>query len=239
MKNPQIAIVVPTYNEKDNIPVLIESINKQQKNATIFIVDDQSPDGTAKVIRKLQKKYSNLKLISNSLKMGRGNAVIVGFKKALKDKNFKIFIEMDADLSHQPTELNQLIKIVKKSNKNVAIASRYTKGGKTLNWPIYRKVSSFIANHLLGILLDLKLSDYTNGFRAYSRIAIKEICQQQLVTTSYFTLTEVALILKKADFVFVETPCVFPNRTKGKSNTSVREILNNLKDFYKVKVRYH
>lgn len=239
MKNPQIGIIIPTYNEKDNIPVLIESIYRQLKNVSIFIVDDQSPDETAKVVKKLQKKYPTLTLISNSSKKGRGNAVIVGFKNALNDESLKIFVEMDADLSHQPTELNQLIKIVKASNKNVAIASRYTQGGKTLNWPLYRVISSFIANHLLRILLGLKLTDYTNGFRAYSRIAIEEICQHQLVTTSYFTLTEVALILKKAGFNFVETPCVFPNRTRGKSNTSFREVLNNLKDFYKVKVHYH
>ncbi len=238
MKNPQIAIIVPTYNEQDNVPRLIESIYKQEEDVAIFIVDDQSPDGTAKVVKKLQKIHPTLNLINNSSKNGRGNAVIAGFRKALKDKNFKIFVEMDADLSHRPSELSRLIKIVKESNKNVAIASRYVKGGKTLSWPIYRRVSSFIANHLLGILLDLKLTDYTNGFRAYSRIAIKEICQLQLVTTSYFTLTEVALILKKAGFNFVEEPCIFPNRTQGKSNTSIYEVLNNLKDFFKVKVRY-
>ncbi len=239
MKNPQIGVIIPTYNEKDNISVLIESIYRQLKIVAVFIVDDRSPDGTAKVVKKLQKKYPTLNLISNSSKKGRGNAVIVGFKDALKNKNLKILVEMDADLSHQPAELHQLIGIVKESNKNVAVASRYTAGGKTLNWPIYRIISSFIANHLLKILLGLKLTDYTNGFRAYSRIAIEEICQHQLVTTSYFTLTEVALILKRAGYIFVETPCVFPNRTKGKSNTSVCEVLNNLKDFFKVKVRYH
>ena len=217
---------------------MISQIKKELPTVSIFVVDDKSPDGTALVVKKLQRKYKNLFLINNSNKGGRGKAVIAGYKRAIKHKNLKIFVEMDADLQHQPSELKNLIKIVRKNSNTVAVASRYMKGGNTINWPLYRKVFSIISNNFLCWFLGFKLTDYTNGFRAYPRKAIEHLCECQLVSTSYVTLSESALIMHLAKFKFEEIPCIFPQRVKGKSNANLNELKNNLIELYKISRKY-
>ncbi len=239
MPNSTIAIILPTYNESENIASAISQIKHELPNASIFVVDDKSPDGTAEVVKKLQRKTKNLYLVNNPNKGGRGKAVMAGFQKAIKYKQIKIFIEMDADLQHQPSELKNLIKIVRKNSQTIAIASRYMKGGNTINWSLHRKIFSLIANNFLYLFLGFKLSDYTNGFRAYPREAIEHLCECQLVSTSYVTLSESALIMHHAKFKFKEVPCVFPQRVKGKSNADLNELKDNLVGLYKINRKYH
>ncbi len=235
-KNPKTAIIIPTYNEKDNVKLLIAEIFNILPKTSIFIVDDNSPDGTASVVHNLKTTFPNLRLVSNSKKSGRGAAVIQGFKAALKNHQYDIFVEMDADFSHRPTELPELIRNVK--TNTFVVSSRYLEGGQTINWPFHRRLFSHLANGFLKIILGIKLTDYTNGFRAYSKKAIKILSSTKLITNSYFTLTETALILDRSGFKSVEVPGIFPNRVRGKSNTNIREVKNNIIDLIKIKRTY-
>ena len=237
LNKSQPAIIIPTYNEADNIDFLIKEIFLILPQANIVVVDSSSPDETANKVKQLQSQFSSLHLISQIKKEGRGNAVLAGFRFAYHQLSATVMVEMDADFSHRPEELKNLIKNVGK--RKVVIGSRYISGGGVENWPIVRKIFSFLVNSLLEILLKLKLSDYTNGFRAYPRNAVKELISKNLICHSYLSLTETALILRRSNFELVEVPCFFPNRVKGKSNTNLTEIFKNLKELIKLKKYYY
>lgn len=234
--NQATAIIIPTYNEVENIRSLIKEIFKHLPQVQIIVVDDSSPDGTAQEVKRLQTKNKKIHLISKHEKSGRGQAVIAGLDYAYHHLNSKLMVEMDADFSHRPQELPDLISAVDQST--VAIGSRYMEGGAVKNWPFYRRWFSFISNNLLRLSIGLKLTDYTNGFRAYPREAVKELLKQELICRSYLTLTESALILKRAGFNLKEVPCVFPDRVRGRSNTGWKEIYDNFSELIKLRRHY-
>ena len=236
MKKRSVAVIIPTYNEKANIKLLIQALTKHQPTADIYVVDDQSPDGTAQVVKSLQKTNKKILLITNPTKGGRGKAVMAGFKQAYNKKKYDIFVEMDADFSHRPKEVGSLINQV--NCNSAVIGSRYLAESRTVNWPLYRRVFSFITNKMLRLVLGFKLHDYTNGFRAYPKQAIRLLLKNDLITQSYFTLSETALILHQAGFTLMEVPTVFPNRVRGQSNSNLKELRNNLKDLLKIKWYY-
>lgn len=230
------AIIVPTYNEVKNIELLVTKIASVLPTAKIIIVDDSSPDGTAQEVKKLQKKYQNLHLVLNKQKAGRGNAVQLGFRFALKNFSSTVMIEMDADFSHQPKELVKLIATV--DNNTVALSSRYLPTSKIENWPIQRKVFSFLSNMILRVAIGLKVTDYTNGFRAYPRSAIEKLQSYNLICKSYLSLTEVLLILVQEGYQIKEIPGIFVNRTRGVSNTNWQEIKHNIQELIKIRKKY-
>lgn len=236
MQGSRTAIIIPTYNEKANISFLIKAIFKILPQVLMVVVDDNSPDGTAKSVEKLQSKYKNLELIEGKNKAGRGQAVLKGFEFVWRQTKRAVFVEMDADFSHQPQELPALIRAV--GSKTVALASRYVRGGQVLNWPLRRKIFSFLANKIIGWLLSLPLKDNTNGFRAYPRQAITLVLKKSLVCKSYLLLSEVALVLHQKQFILKELPSVFPNRKSGQSNTNAQEIINNMLELFKLKLTY-
>ena len=170
MKN--IAVVIPTYNELENIERLVKEIKKNIKTCTIFIVDDTKNENIGKLIikKKIKAKYFHRKK-----KSGRGSAIIYGLKKAFKDKKNEIFIEMDADFSHDPKELKKNIDIFKKKKLDLLIASRYLKGSKIINWSLSRRIFSKLSNFLAKKLLNIFLQDFTNGFRIYSKRSTQKI----------------------------------------------------------------
>ena len=160
-----ICIIIPTYNEKENIFKLIEEITKLIENVNIVVVDDS--------VDKLDalKKIDNVSYIHRGSKLGRGSAVLEGIKEGLLKEKNKIFIEMDADFSHDPKELKKNIDYFKKENLNFLIASRYVEGSKIINWPLSRHLLSKISNFLAKFLLRVPINDYTNGFRFYDKNA--------------------------------------------------------------------
>ena len=166
----KIAIVIPAYNELENIESLIKAILKNASDFTIFLVDDSKDESIGSLInlKNLEVKYFHRKN-----ERGRGSAVLYGLKKALKEEKYDIFIEMDADFSHDPQELNRHIKNFENLELDLLIASRYLKSSKIINWSIQRKILSKLSNFLARILLGINLKDFTNGFRCYYKKAAK------------------------------------------------------------------
>ena len=234
-KDSVIAIIIPTYNEKENIKRLVQRIYKVLPRAIIVVVDDSPNDGTLKAIKQLSKKYSLLRIISRNKKQGRGSAVLAGFSYAKKHYDPDIFIEMDADLSHDPNELLGLIKRCEK--KTVIIGSRYIKGSKIINWPVKRRVASKLSNLLVRVMLGVPLHDSTNGYRCYPREAINHLLSRKYISGGYIVLSEVAYLLMKKGYSFIEVPSVFFNRRRGTSNANLSEFFNALVTLLKLRLQ--
>ena len=174
------------------------------------------------------KKKKKIKYFLRKNKRGRGSAVLYGFKRALKDKKNKIFIEMDADFSHKPTELKKNISFFNKSKLDLLISSRYLSSSKILNWDFSRRIFSLLANFLAQLLLRLNVTDYTNGFRIYSKKSINIITKKcGKIGDGFIVLSEILLILKKSNCKIDEVPTIFVNRKRGESSVNFILIINS------------
>ena len=167
-------IVIPTYNEEKNILKLTDKIHQYIPKCKILIIDDTKNSK----LHKIFKKNNTIKFIVRKNKKGRGSAVLFGLKNAIKNKDNKIFIEMDADFSHRPSELNRNIKFFLKKKCDLLIASRYLANSKIKNWSIQRRIFSKLANLLAQLFLQINVTDYTNGYRIYSKVASKKIVSE-------------------------------------------------------------
>ena len=225
-----ISLIIPTYNEHDNIEELInkiqDNLNIKDLNFKIFVIDD-SPRN---IISKSLKNYTkNIEYTFRGKKLGRGSAILEGIRNALKTEYTDIIIEMDADLSHDPGELNSKITIFKKNNCDILISSRYIKNSKIIGWPISRKILSFCSNFLTKALLKIPVSDYTNGYRLYSKNAAKHILNNcGNIGDGFIVLSEILLELHINNFKLCETDTIFRNRTKGSSSVNLSLIINSL-----------
>jgi len=219
-------IIIPTYNEKDNIVALLKAIRMLLPSTLITVVDDNSPDGTAAIVELITKKDKQISLIKRQGKGGRGSAVVRGFSEGLKNKNISHFIEMDSDFSHDPKELSKILILAK--NHDVVLASRYLKSSKIVNWPVERRIFSFLANLFAKLILWVPIVDYTNGYRCYSREVLEEINLSKIRETGYAVLMEMIFLVHKLGFDINQVTTIFVNRKKGKSNTSIKEIVNAL-----------
>lgn len=219
----KIIIITATYNEADNIELLIKQILSNRNDVDILVIDDNSPDGTAEIVEKLQKIYSVINLIKRSAKLGYGSACQKGFRWALKYKNYKFFITMDADLSHDPKYISALLEMIKE--KDVVIGSRYIKGGGVKNWGIHRKALSLGANLYSRYILNIPVTDCTSGFRCYRREVIEKIDFNTITSEGYSFLEEMLYICKLHNASMGEIPIVFENRKFGKSKINRKEIL--------------
>jgi dolichol-phosphate mannosyltransferase len=226
IKKNEVAIIIPAYNERENIQMLIEQISKHVKNSAIYIVDDNSPDGTKHEVKKLAAKNENIHLIVRNKKSGRGGAVLEGFKQAIKNKSIKYLVEMDADLSHAPDEIQRLLS---KRNKNIlVIGSRYISGSKIINWPARRVFLSHFANMYIRAILQVNINDFTNGFRCYTREAAQILLKKKVEHKGFITLSETAYVLSKHGYAFEEVPITFRDRKRGKSNATIFEVIKSL-----------
>lgn len=223
----EVAVIIPTYNEKDNISNTIGLIQKAVPNILIYIVDDNSPDGTKEAVKKIaDKKNSNVFLIVRKRKSGRGGAVLEGMKAALKKVKTKYIMEMDADLSHDPKQIPRILE--KRAPGVICVGSRYVKGSRIVNWPWKRILLSGFANRYIAAVLRVKINDFTNGFRCYPKDAVKIILKNKIQHKGFITLSETLFLLSKNGFKFVEIPITFRDRTKGKSNATMMEVLMSL-----------
>jgi dolichol-phosphate mannosyltransferase len=233
--NSQIGVILPTYCEAQNIGKLIAEIEDLPLNASILVIDDSSPDGTADAVRKLQAKYPNLLLLVRPKKSGLGSAITDGFRVFLSLKNVPEFVvTMDADYSHNPADLPRLV-----SNMGVgcdlAIGSRYVIGGKTEGWPYSRKLISRGANAIARGVLGLKLHDCTSGFRCYSTSFLKQTIKY-LHSQTYDIQIETVKQAHSQNFKVKEVPILFVNRKQGKSKLSLLEIENYVSYIFKTVV---
>jgi len=227
IETDEVAVIIPTYNEKENIKKTIDLIKKSVPKILIYVVDDNSPDNTQEIVRKMsQKKNSNVFLTVRTKKSGRGGAVLEGMKEALKNNKTQYFMEMDADLSHSPLQIPRILE--KRQPGFVCIGSRYIKGSKIVNWPPKRILLSGFANRYISTILRVKIHDFTNGFRCYPRDAVKVILKSNIQHKGFITLSETVFLLSRKGFKFVEIPITFKDRTKGKSNATMSEVLMSL-----------
>jgi dolichol-phosphate mannosyltransferase len=213
-------IIIPTYNERDNIVKLIETLLAENKNTDVLVIDDSS-DNTANLIKEKQKSESRLFLIKRTKKGGRGTAVLEGFKYALA-RDYNRIVEMDADFSHDPHELASLMAV--SGDNTLVIGSRYAKGSKIINWPMTRRIFSKCANFYANVVLGIGIHDYTNGYRVYGREALKKLEFEKIKGQGYIVLSEISYQLFKKGVTFIEVPTVFVNRRRGVSNFSMKEI---------------
>ena len=226
--NSEVGIILPTYREADNISKLIEDIENLKLNASILVIDDSSPDGTAEIVREKQIKYTNVLLYVRPKKTGLGTAITDGFKIFLAAENPpKYVFTMDADYSHSPQDIPQLLTAIKECDCGIVIGSRYVKGGKIAGWPFTRKVISKTANLIARASLNLKIHDCTSGYRCYSSKFLKEAIDNLHSHTYEIQIETVRqAVLKK--FNVKETPILFVNRKRGKSKLSLTEVKSYL-----------
>ena len=213
-------IIIPTYNEKENIEKIILKVFSLDIDFDILIVDDGSPDGTADIVKKIQKSYSkNLHIVERTGKLGLGTAYIYGFKWALKN-NYDYIFEMDADFSHDPDDLIRLYKACHEEKGDVAIGSRYIKGVNIVNWPMSRLLMSFFASKYVKIITGMPIHDSTAGFKCYKRSVLEKITLEKIQFVGYAFQIEMKFTAWKYGFNVVEVPVIFTDRQEGASKMS-------------------
>ncbi len=213
-------VVIPTYNEADNVGVLIPRLFKHIPGISILVVDDGSPDGTAAKCREMQDGYSNLFIESRPEKSGLGSAYRFGFTWGL-NRGFQELVEMDADMSHRVRDLAAMIK-AKESNPSsgLIIGSRWIKGGSTINWPLKRQLLSRVANLYVRMMLGMGVSDSTAGFRIYSAEILRKIDLTAIKSEGYSFQIEMTRAAKLAGAKIIEVPITFRERESGVSKMS-------------------
>ena len=230
-------IVIPTYNEIENIEAIIEAVFAQEKAFHILIVDDNSPDGTYKEVEKLQEKYpTQLFLERRKAKTGLGTAYIHGFRWALA-RNYEYIFEMDADFSHNPTDLIRLYTACANDGADVAIGSRYVKGVNVVNWPMNRVLMSYFASKYVRFITGIPIHDTTAGFICYHRKVLETIGLDNIRFVGYAFQIELKFKAWKHDFNIKEVSVIFTDRTKGESKMDSSIFSEAVFGIIKMKVR--
>ena len=213
-------VIIPTYNEKENIEKIIRKVFSLDKSFHVLVIEDGSPDGTADIVKGLQKEFSdNLHIEERSGKLGLGTAYIHGFKWAL-NKDYQFVFEMDADFSHNPDDLIRLYNACSSEGGEVAIGSRYVKGVNIVNWPISRLLMSFFASKYVRFITGMPIHDSTAGFKCYKREVLETINFNKIQFVGYAFQIEMKFKSWKYGFNVVEVPVIFTDRTEGTSKMS-------------------
>ena len=229
-------IIIPTYNEAENIKVVINKILSLQNNNFILVVDDNSPDGTSNIVENLKKDNTDkLFLITREKKDGLGSAYKVGFKWAL-EQDFSYIFEMDADLSHDPNEIENLKRLLVNNECDVAIGSRYLEGVSVVNWPLSRIFLSYFANIYVRLITCLPVKDSTSGFIGYSNTALSSLDIDKIKFNGYAFQIEMKFKLWKKKFKLKEHQILFVNREQGESKMNKNIIFEAIIGVIKLKL---
>lgn len=214
-------VLIPTYNEIENIEAIIRTVLEQPiENLHLLIIDDNSPDGTASIVKKLQNELpQQLHLLERPGKQGLGTAYIAGFKWALT-KGYDYIFEMDADFSHNPEDLIKLYQACTIEHADLAIGSRYKSGVNVVNWPIGRVLMSYFASVYVRLITGMKIMDTTAGFKCYHRSVLETIELDKIKFKGYAFQIEMKFSTWKYGFQIIEVPIVFTDRRKGSSKMS-------------------
>ncbi len=213
-------VIIPTYNEFENIELIIRKVFSLPLSFHVLIVDDNSPDGTANVVRSLQGEYSGkLHLEVRQKKSGLGTAYVHGFKWSIA-KQYDYIFEMDADFSHNPEDLVKLYEACKNGKADVAIGSRYITGVNVVNWPLSRVLMSYFASVYVRIITGMEVRDATAGFMCYKRNVLEQIQLEKIKFIGYAFQIEMKYRAYVKKFELIEVPIIFTDRTKGKSKMS-------------------
>lgn len=216
-------VIIPTYNEKENIEAIIRAVFGLEKIFHILIIDDGSPDGTAAIVKRLQEEFpERLFLVERSGKLGLGTAYICGFQWAIARKYDYVF-EMDADFSHNPNDLPRLYAACAEQGADVAIGSRYCNGVNVVNWPLGRVLMSYFASVYVRMVTGMAVHDTTAGFKCYRRSVLETIGLEKIHFKGYAFQVEMKFTAYKCGFKLVEVPIIFVNRVLGvsKMNSSI------------------
>ena len=214
-------IIIPTYNEKENIEKIIRVVLGLEKQFDILVIDDGSPDGTAEIVKKLMSEEfpDRLSLMERSGKLGLGTAYIAGFKWAL-ERDYEYIFEMDADFSHNPNDLPRLYDACAKDGGDLAIGSRYVTGVNVVNWPMGRVLMSYFASKYVRMMTGVPINDTTAGFVCYRRSVLEAINLGNIRFKGYAFQIEMKYTAYKLGFKIQEVPVVFVNRVEGTSKMS-------------------
>ena len=216
----QNLVIIPTYNEKENIENIIRAVFNQPTTFHVLVIEDGSPDGTATIVRKLQADFPDtLFMLERKGKLGLGTAYIIGFKWAL-EHGYEFIFEMDADFSHNPVDLNRLYQACTVDGADVAIGSRYITGVNVVNWPIGRVLMSYFASKYVRLVLGVKIADTTAGFKCYRRKVLETIELDKIRFKGYAFQVEMKYTAYECGFTLKEVPVIFINRELGTSKMS-------------------
>ena len=230
-------VIIPTYNEIENIELIIRKVFSLSHPFHVLIIDDGSPDGTAEVVKNLQLEFAErLFLEQRTGKLGLGTAYIHGFKYALKHEYQYIF-EMDADFSHNPEDLIRLYEAVTTQNADMAVGSRYVKGVNVVNWDMYRLLLSYFASIYVRFITDLPVHDATAGFVCYKREVLQRMNLDNIKFIGYAFQIEMKFTAWKHGFKIQEVPIIFTDRTRGESKMSSNIIKEALFGVMEMKIR--
>jgi len=213
-ENKEILVIIPTYNELENIQKLVPQVLAQNSKIEILVVDDNSPDGTADAVEKMMQTTSRLHLLKRSSKMGLGTAYVAGFRFAL-ERQYNIIFEMDADFSHDPEEIPRFLETIR--DYDLVIGSRYIRGVNVVNWPMSRLLLSWLANLYTRIVTGLPLKDSTSGYKCFKRRVLEAIDLDRVNSDGYAFQIEMDFKAWKKGFRLIEIPIVFVDRDVGVS----------------------
>jgi dolichol-phosphate mannosyltransferase len=211
-------ILIPTYNESKNIEKIISDIFNLQKDVHIKIIDDNSPDGTSDIVKKLTYIYPSLSLLSRAKKEGLGKAYVNGFMEVLKDTEATHVFMMDADMSHDPKYLSKMIE--ESQSFDLVIGSRYIAGGKTKGWEMWRKILSYLGNLYVRTVTRMHIKDMTGGFNCIKISVLREVNRDEVDSSGYAFIMQLKHALHKKGARIKEIPIVFVNRFGGESKIS-------------------
>jgi len=230
-------VIIPTYNEAENIRMILDSIFGLDYAFHVLIVDDNSPDGTAQMVKECQSEYQErLHLLSRKEKMGLGTAYIAGFKWALA-RDYAYIFEMDADFSHNPEDLPRLLSACKNDGADMSIGSRYVTGVNVVNWPMTRVMLSWIASKYVRLITRMKIHDTTAGFVCYKRKVLETINLDKVQFVGYAFQIEMKFKAYEKGFKIIEVPVIFTDRTRGESKMSQKIISEAIFGVIKLKFK--
>jgi dolichol-phosphate mannosyltransferase len=230
----KILIIIPTYNELENLPKLLPVVLSKDEGINVLIVDDNSPDGTAGFVENQMKVDNRIHLIKRPSKQGLGTAYIAGFKYALQN-NFQIIFEMDADFSHDPKEIPRFLDEIK--NSDVVLGSRYINGVNVINWPLRRLLLSSFANLYTRIITGLPVHDATGGYKCFNRKVLEAIDLDRVKSNGYAFQIEMTFKAWKKGFKVKEIPIIFVDRVKGKSKMSKKIVREAVTMVWKLRIK--
>lgn len=226
----QVTVVLPTYNERENISGILEAIKAAAPDTRILVVDDASPDGTGQVAQETGRRLGNVEVVSRQSKDGLGSAYRFAFSRLFDESGRKdddVIVTMDSDFSHDPAVIPEMIRLVS-AGADAVVGSRYVDGGGTVNWPLHRRLLSKWGNRYTSWILQVSVSDCTSGFRAYRLGSLKSIEPQTTSADGYAFLTELVVRLTRRGARIEETPIRFIDRTAGASKMSGRIVFESM-----------
>jgi len=234
MAEKKSLVIIPTFNEMENLPKLIPEVLSKDESIQILVVDDNSPDGTADYVEKLMQSNEKIHLIKRDYKMGLGTAYITGFNYALQ-YNFDYIFEMDADFSHDPKEIVNFLDEIK--DFDLVLGSRYISGVNVVNWPMRRLILSYFANIYTKIITGLHIKDATGGYKCFRKEVLEAINLDEIKSNGYAFQIEMTFKAWKKGFKIKEIPIIFVDRVKGTSKMSKKIVREAVLRVWKLRIR--